>query len=409
MDQIRQNTNWGIVAVALAAGIVAALQVGKLPSMLPILRDELKISMVTAGWVASLFNGCAALLGVLIGLVTDRISARSVLFTCTVLLGLGNLIGAMAPSVSVLFTARLIEGVGLVGVVVAAPTIITASSKREDRALTLSIWGIYMPAGMAVAMVFTPFLIPMVGWRGVWLVNFGIIVVLLLVLIRVMASRRWTDSSGGKGQRSWQEVRQTLLMKGPWILGACFTLYALQFFAVMIWLPTYLIETQQRTPESAAFISAAVVFINIFGNLSVAWFIRWGIERWVLAAIAYGVMSVTAVGIFSPLAPDSLKIPLAFMFSAVGGLLPTAILASAPLHSPSQMQVATTNGIIVQGANCGSLVGPPVMAATISLFGGWHNAYLLLLICSFIGLGFVLRLGVIERSMCARPVETSDR
>lgn len=409
MHQTRQNTNWGIVVVALTAGIVAALQVGKLPSMLPILRDELEISMVTAGWVASLFNACAALLGVLIGLFADRISARSVLFACTALLGLGGLIGAVAPSVSVLFAGRLVEGVGLVGVTVAAPTIITAGSRREDRALTLSIWGIYMPAGMAMAMVFTPFLIRLVGWRGVWLVNFAIIVLLLPLLFRVVAPRRRTDSSEEKGQRSWQDVRRTLLMKGPWILGACFALYALQFFAVMIWLPTYLIEVQKRTPESAAFISAAVVFINIFGNLSVAWLIRRGIERWVLAAVAYVAMSVTAVGIFSPLAPGILKIPLAFLFSAVGGLLPAAMLASAPLHSPSQNQVATTNGIIVQGANCGSLVGPPVMAASISLFGGWQNAYLLLLVCSLMGLGFVTGLGAIERSMRTQSVEAGDR
>jgi len=399
-DPIEFKTRWRIVLITVIAGVVAALQVGKVPPVLPVLRYELGLNLVTAGWVASIFNTCGAFLGVVIGLIADRMSARPILYTCLALTGIGSLIGGTATSVAVLLLSRIIEGVGFVGIVVAAPAIITAASSSKDRTLTLSIWGIYMPAGMAVAMATTPVMLQAVGWRGVWVINVAVIAVTLLVLSRFIAPRRWSDATGGGGgNRSWVDVRQTLSLAGPWLLGACFTLYALQFFAVMTWLPTFLIEFQGMSATNAALIGSAVVFANVFGNLTVPWLIRLGFERWMLIGIAFFVMAMTAFGIFSQMVPGIWKVSLAFAFSAFGGLLPASILASAPIHSPSQFQVATTNGIIVQGANCGSFAGPPVMATAVGILGGWHHTYWLMLMCSLIGIGFAVGLKWVERKI----------
>jgi len=395
-DPIEFKTRWRIVLITVIAGVVAALQVGKVPPVLPVLRSELGINLVTAGWVASIFNACGALLGVAIGLIADRMNPRPVLYLCLVLTGIGSLIGGLATSVAVLLLSRIIEGIGFVGVVVAAPAIITAASSPKDRTLTLSIWGIYMPAGMAIAMATTSAILQPLGWRGVWVINVAVIAVTLLILSRFITHRRWSDATGG-GYRSWYDVRQTLSLAGPWLLGGCFTLYTLQFFAVMTWLPTFLIESQGRSAMGAALISSAVVFANAFGNLSVPCLIRRGFERGVLIGIAFFVMAVTAFGIFSQMVPEIWKVPLAFAFSTFGGLLPASIFASAPMHSPSQLQVATTNGIIVQGANCGSLAGPPVMATAVGILGGWHHTYWLMLMCSLICIGFSVWLKWVER------------
>jgi MFS family permease len=397
-DPIEFKTRWGIVLITVIAGVVAALQVGKVPPVLPVLRSEMGLNLVTAGWVASIFNTCGALLGVAIGLIADRMSARPVLYLCLALTGIGSLIGSIATSVAILLLSRIIEGIGFVGVVVAAPAIITAASSSKNRTLTLSIWSIYMPVGMAAAMAMTPVILQPVGWRGVWVINVVVIAIILLILSWFIAPRRWSDATGGGGgHRSWYDVRQTLSSAGPWLLGGCFTLYSLQFFAVMTWLPTFLIESQGRAATGAALISATVVFANVLGNLTVPWLIRRGVERWKLIGIAFLVMAMTAFGIFSQMVPGIMKVSMAFTFSAFGGLLPASILASAPMHSPSQLQVATTNGIIVQGSNCGSLAGPPVMATAIGILGGWHHTYWLMIMCSCIGIGLVVCLKWVER------------
>ena len=47
------KTRWGIVALAIAAGVVAAIQVGKVPPLITQLQADLDLSLVAAGWLAS--------------------------------------------------------------------------------------------------------------------------------------------------------------------------------------------------------------------------------------------------------------------------------------------------------------------------------------------------------------------
>jgi hypothetical protein len=50
------KTRWGIVAIALVAGLIAAAYVGKLPPALPAIRAELGLDLISAGYLASLFQ-----------------------------------------------------------------------------------------------------------------------------------------------------------------------------------------------------------------------------------------------------------------------------------------------------------------------------------------------------------------
>ena len=65
-------TRWDIVLLAVGAGIVAALQVGKVPPALPDIRAGLDLSLVAGGWLASLLHLFAALFAILISMATDR-------------------------------------------------------------------------------------------------------------------------------------------------------------------------------------------------------------------------------------------------------------------------------------------------------------------------------------------------
>jgi hypothetical protein len=59
--------------------------------------------------------------------------------------------------------------------------------------------------------------------------------------------------------------------------------------------------------------------------------------------------------------------------------------------------VGTINGAIVQGANIGSLTGPPAMAIMLAGFGGWAGTYWLMAVCSSLGIGLAVWLGIVER------------
>ena len=155
-ERTAATTRWLVVGVMIASGVAASLHVGKVPPALPALRDELGLSLVAAGWVASIFNLVGATLGVASGLIADRIGARRVLAAGLVFLVAGSLWGAAVDSGAALLATRVLSGIGLLTVAVSAPRIIVATAPSRDHGLALGAWSIYMPTGMAIAMLSAP-------------------------------------------------------------------------------------------------------------------------------------------------------------------------------------------------------------------------------------------------------------
>jgi len=391
------GTRWGIIAIAVAAGVVAAIQVGKVPPVLMAIRQELGLSLVAAGWVASLFNGCGAVLGIISGMLADRLGPRPVMVVSVGLLGLGGLLGGSASTPAILFAGRFVEGIGFIGLIVSAPAVIVAVSRPAERRLALGIWSVYMPLGMALAMAATPVLLYFMGWRGVWLVNVAVIFLYLAALLVSMRRGGWPDNPPHGRNRKDFDLGSVLSSRGIWFLTISFGIYALLFFAVMTWLPTILIEVLGWSTAAAAYTAAFVVFVNVFGNLGAAWLMRHGVEEWILIAVAFGTMALTAAGIFGGYVPGLWRVALAVAFSLTGGLLPAAVLAGVPARVQSPAQLSTANGVVVQGINCGSLTGPPVMAAAVGFFGGWQDVHWLMIFGCAVGFGMAMGLKRLDR------------
>ena len=375
----------------IASGVAASLHVGKVPPALPALRDELDLGLVTAGWVASIFNLIGATLGIASGLAADRLGARRVLAAGLLFLIAGSVCGAAVDSGTTLLATRVLSGLGLVTVAVAAPGIIVAVAPPRDHGLALGAWSIYMPAGMAIAMLSAPLVLPGLGWRGLWLVHAGLTATVLVV---VLAATRGVSGRAGSPRRIDTEA---LRRPGPWLLAAAFGCYTVQFFAVTTWMPTFLVESHGSTRETAALAGALVVAANIIGCLAGAWLLHRDVARWKLLAITYLVMTPCAAGAFSAVLPPGFTVTLAAIFSAVGGLLPAAILAGTAVHAPTRDHVATVNGFVVQGSHVGVVVGPPVFAMFVAAFGSWEQGWMLMAALGVAGLGVTAGIRAVER------------
>ncbi|MDD9984111.1 MAG: MFS transporter [Gammaproteobacteria bacterium] len=383
-------TRWFVVSVMIASGVAASLHVGKVPPALPALRDELDLGLVAGGWVASIFNLIGATLGIASGLAADRLGVRRVLAAGLVFLAAGSVLGATADSGATLLATRVLSGLGLVTVAVAAPGIIVAVAPPRDHGLALGAWSIYMPAGMAIAMLSAPLVLPGLGWRGLWLFHAGLTAIVLVIVLAA------TRGVSGRAATPRRISTAALRRPGPWLLAAAFGCYTVQFFAVTTWMPTFLVETYASSREIAALAGAFVVAANIAGCLAGAWLLHRDVARWKLLAITYLVMTPCAAGAFAAVGPPMLTVALAATFSAVGGLLPAAILAGTAVHAPSRDHVATVNGFVVQGSHVGVVVGPPVFAMFVANFGSWEQGWILMAILGIAGLGVTAGIRAVE-------------
>jgi cyanate permease len=389
--RLGELTRWDIVALAILAGIICGIQIGKVPPTLHILRAELDVGFITAGWIASLVNICGALFGVASGLVIDRVGSRRVIVLSMLILGVGGVLGAEASSAADLLASRFLEGLGLVGTIVAAPAIIRTACRPTDRNLALGLWGTYLPAGMALAFVVAPLAIDGFGWRGFWWGNVMLVGIFVAVVALGMRQHYWPDSITATNAIR-PDIRTTLGRPAPWLFAACFLVYALMFYAVAVWLPSYLIEAKGWTLTEAALGGAAVVAANIAGNVISAALMHRGVPRWKLLLTAYLAYIIFSWFIFAEPAPDTLRLPAAMLFTLVGGLLPAACLAGGAAHARDPSEVATLSGVIVQGSNTGSLLGAPVMALAVTMLGGWDQGYWVVVLFGSIGIAITVTL-----------------
>lgn len=379
--------------LSVGAGIAGACLIGKVPPALPTLRAEIGLDLVQAGWFASVMNALGALVGIAVGSMVDRVGRRRALLGALLVMAAGSAAAAFATTAAALFAARLVEGVGFVTAVVAVPSIIVDATARTDQRFVFGLWGAYIPSGIAIAMVLTPLGLDAFGWRGVSLA--AALPPLAVAAGLAFAFAALPDVAAPA--RRLRDVKEAVRLGGPWLLGAAFSFYAFQWFIVMTWLPTLLVETLGFDARGAGLLTAFAVFVNALGNLFGGLLLARGARGWALIVAVGVIQGASMQAAFVESAPDLLRYGAALAFSFFGGMLPASVFATIPALTPRPALIGLVNGLIVQCSNCGSLLGPPVYAATVVLLGGWERGAFVLLAASAAVLALGLALRPLER------------
>ncbi|RTG02179.1 MFS transporter, partial [Serratia marcescens] len=160
-----------------------------------------------------------------------------------------------------------------------------------------------------------------------------------------------------------QALGAMLRARQPLLLALMFTTYNLQFFSVMTFLPIFLMQRIGLSLAAAGGISAAAVAANIVGNLAAGVLLSRGLPARTLLAATSLLIGVFGVGIFLPMTPNGLLIPLCFLFCAIAGILPATILAATPAATPEPTLLPLSLGLVMQGNYLGQVIGPVALSA----------------------------------------------
>jgi MFS family permease len=367
-----RKTPWKLVCILLGAGVLSAFQVGKVPPVLQDIRSDLSISLFHAGWVLSIFNVIGLLMGTAAGAVADAVGHRRLMLMGIFLQSLGTCLGSFSSSFGWLLTTRFMEGTGFLAVVVATPALIFQVVPGRDVKMALSVWTCYLPAGAALMMLLLPFFLNFTTWQGLWQINGGVLVLYGIILFKATADIPFANPSHSlKLKALGMDILNTVTSPGPLLLALIFVTYALQWLAVMGFLPTLLLEKYGFSRAMASWLTAGMVSLNIFGNLAGGQLLKAGYKRWMLIGLASGVMGACAMAIYAPHTNFTLNYAGCLIFSLVGGLIPTSVIGAAPLYAPSKNLVSTTTGFAIQGGQTGQVMGPPLLAWLVSTTGTW--------------------------------------
>lgn len=357
----------------MAAGIVAAFQVGKAPPALPSIRADFGATLEQAGWVLSVITLMTALGGMAIALTADRLGHRRLVVLGTGLCLAASLAGSLATSLDQLLVGRIFEGLGFIMVVVAVPTLLLRIARPADQRLTMALWTTYMPAGAGTMMLISAVVLPGDSWRVGCLIAAGAAALMLVALLLRALPQRSLDPMIVARRPVLSEMSEVATSGGPLAIAVCFGAYACCWFAVIGFLPTLQIERLGLSTSTAAVVTAVVAIVNVSGNLMAGWLLHRGIPRVVVIAGAAVSMAFCAAAIFIDGVPDILRLVLAGVYSAVIGVVPGALFTAIPIHAPRPELAGASTGLLMQGSNIGGLLGPPITGALVAA-GGWQNA-----------------------------------
>jgi MFS family permease len=381
------TTQWLAIANVVFAGIAVALHVGKATIALPELQREFGRSLESLSWIISAFPFIGVFGGIAAGQLVRRWGDRRLLSLGLVIVSLASFAGATQHDFTGLIATRVIEGIGFVIVVVAAPTVLTRLVAPQQRNLVFSIWSTFMPAGMAISLFFGPHF---AGWQQSWIAG-GILTLLAALLLPFTTPRGVLTTATATTLRLRQALLSIIRARQPLLLALIFTTYNLQFFAVMAFLPIFLMQRIGLTLVAAGGVSAAVIAVNILGNLFAGVLLSRGVKARNLLAIASLMMGLAGASVFLSVTPNAMLIPLCLLFSAIGGMLPATILAATPATAPEPTLIPLSLGLVMQGIYLGQVIGPIVLS-TLVAYAGWTAPSVLVFAAAVLGSTMALAL-----------------
>lgn len=353
--------SWSNIIALWLIGVLAAAQLPKIAVLVPVLRQQLDLSLAQAGLLVSLLEIGGATLGIAAGLALGRFGGRRFMAMGLVGLLAASLVEAFAPNVAVLFPARALEGVAYLLVVIAAPTMIAAIASDKARGPALALWSTFVAVGVAVGSGVTGFAMAVSGPRGAMLLW-----AVLCALGLLVALRQPKGLSDG--------ARIALPPPAAWVLTFGFGLYTVFICALTMLLPSFLIEKAGAGVAGASIATGLVSLAALPGSAIAIRILHAGAldRRRLTLVVVPALLATAAVAPFVFLSAKALLVAaVAFLVVLLSGVASPLVFARLPALAGGTdgPRIAAANGLLTQFGAGGALIGPPLGGLVVGRFG----------------------------------------
>ena len=352
---------------SLAGNILDTFDNLLLGFLLVAISSELHLSRPEAGSIATATLIGAVVGGIGFGILSDHYGRVRVLAWTILIFAVFTALCAASTGYWDLLTYRTLAGVGIGGEWGIGMALVAEAWPAGTRARGLSFVGIGGPLGVLLAAFVTPVLLPLIGWRGVFVVGVFPAIVAFILRRTLPEPQMYLEQTRKQrfGLSLWHlfsEWKTTRVTIGMIILCA---MQSFGFFGLLIWLPTYL-STQfgYTVTKSAAWTAMTaigmMVGIMVFGELAD----RIGRRP---AFFTYQIGAFLMVLIYSQLTSEyALLIGGGVMGFFVNGMIAGLGTLMSELYS-TDMRSTAESGIFNIGRGFGGF-GPLVVAIFCAIF-----------------------------------------
>jgi MFS family permease len=364
---IPAGTAWFKILIVYAGGVAAATQLGIVPPIATTVQHDLGASLALIAVATSVPTLVGAAGGTIVGLWAERVGhVRTLCFGLAIMAAMAAAGAVVADGVTFLLLRGLL-GVGYLMVVSAAPSLIARLSTLQHRPLALSLWGTFVPAGLAAAALLVALVIADAGWRACFWIDAALLASMAVIVALVM------EDGDGAGFRSQERRHAMPRLHAPFLLAAGFFCFAWTFLAVAATLPAALTLGGRWNTADVGWLLAVTAAGGAAGSLLAGPLMRWGMPLQVLAAVGFLVPAAASFFVFADRASMAWIAAGLAIFFVAGGAVPAAAFAAVPRLARDMRSLGPVNGLIAQSGCLGSLTGPPLLALWVER-AGWPSA-----------------------------------
>ncbi|MDC3412213.1 DHA2 family efflux MFS transporter permease subunit [Aquibacillus sp. 3ASR75-11] len=180
--QSEQTFNKVPLMIVLISGAFAAiLNQTLLATALPNIMRDLNLDANTAQWLQSIFMLVNGIMIPITAFLIERFTTRGLFLSAMGLFGLGTLIGAIAPSFSVLMVGRILQASGAGIIMPLMQTILFLIFPVERRGTAMGMFGLVIAFAPAIGPTLSGYLVENFPWRSLFYVILPIIIVDIIV------------------------------------------------------------------------------------------------------------------------------------------------------------------------------------------------------------------------------------
>ncbi|MEU5613953.1 MFS transporter [Streptomyces sparsogenes] len=367
---------------------MAATSIGRITPVSIALEDELGLSLGQVGLIASSVTAVAALLGLAASVALRPLDPRRTLIGGLVVMGLAGLLVSRAGGFPLLLGGRLVESVGYVVVVIAAPVLVMGLGDGGRRTTALAIWGTFMPVGLALGAFGGGLLSAAFGWRASLAIAAAATLAMAGAALRLPgagarqdgpeaegpdakgpdAEGHGGDSARGEGPGD-RRARARRLAR-PLALGAGFATISATIVSFVALYPTYLHDEFDVPTAAAGTLTGSVSFAGVAGGFAASVLLRRGAPMKYLFTAAL-LMPVGAFAAFGSAGGLGISMTSAVLIAVTNELVVATVFAALPLVVRTSADVGVANGVVAQLGSVGSLAGPPLVGLVVTAADGW--------------------------------------